>query len=321
MALEIDLSSINFSTSVGVFNPAVGYKASYEAVNPADEPDVCNLPVQSNSLSIPALNLDTLNQVCKFNFPQVISPPPVFIPRPTFNPACEDFTASINVGFLHAATGNFSVNPISTPDCGLSINGVIDVIACQTFNATSSVNIGGAAHGSLFFSSSDGPPDCGLNLAGDIIVNACEDFTATSSIKGCGTANPTVSISAVPRSAPHCGVDLQGTICVDACTSSGVSVVSSITNGLTGNFTATKVDGCNTLLSLDLQGEPVCDKVESEDQVDITIAGKQIGQLKVKMHDCQLQVSFTESGSLSWQSVTLCGGDGSSTISILKSSS
>lgn len=218
------------SVSLNSLNYPQQYFAEYLPVPKEEQPPSCALP-PGTELDLTPTSLLPLIESCAFQFPEVVPLPPVYNPPSIPNlpnlqfQACETLTAQATVYTAHAAknsslqlvAGGPKVNtPGGTADCTLNLTGLIDVVACETFDAQVNVGFLRAAKPSKLNIASTKTPNCGFSLSGVIDVAACEEFKATSSVTFLRAAKPSL-LKLTYTNIPNCSIDIGGLIDVDAC--------------------------------------------------------------------------------------------------------
>jgi hypothetical protein len=130
MPNKIDITTIDFNTG------GSGYSSDFKIDDPTTWPNgACTLP-DLLPLDLPTLNNDftTLNSDCKYNFPNILPIPPVFIPTPEINLPCPTgYTFNSNVSFTATGCttfgGNLGIVADPSQPCGYTLQGgiVLDV--------------------------------------------------------------------------------------------------------------------------------------------------------------------------------------------------
>jgi hypothetical protein len=225
--LQIDESTI-------VASSASGFTSSYIPVNLLDQPPICNLPADL-PISFKPLPLTPMNQVCKFTFPNIITPPPIFIPKVAIPTSCTTFNGAVEVvtsssSSQIAITGASSTINAPAPGCGFT--SIIELALsapkfCSQFTTGGSITFVGSdqiAIGGGITLTPSSVPDCGATLGGTIRLthpDFCSSFAASSNITFTGTGDASVhgDIKLQPTQPPACGFTIGGNIAIDVPTS------------------------------------------------------------------------------------------------------
>ena len=218
MSLEIDPTKIHVG-GANLSNIDNRYYAEYSPAAPNDPDGPC-VPPPLVDFVLPELKLVPINPTCVYTFPDIVPLPPIYNPPPVEIIACESLTANTAVPTIGAArTSYLHLSSAGPKECGITLTGLIDVIACEDFIA----NADRIVYGSALERKSSGlvltptsAPHCGVELTGLLDIDACEDFQTSYQVEF-GNALRASSLKLVPTSAPHCGAELIGNIDVIAC--------------------------------------------------------------------------------------------------------
>jgi hypothetical protein len=219
MSKKVKPDSLKFGETLGEYTAA--YAAEYIPPDPNNEPADCKVPPEKLVL-VTHVPLIELNPSCAYEFPEIIPIPPVFNPKPVIPEiiACKDFDTTVNIQFgrsTRKAGSYISATPIGPNNCGLILEGLIDVLVCEDFTATTNVIFKNQAKGNLLLKPTKAP-DCGVNLTGIIDVEACVDFNATTNVVFGNSLKKAGSLlKLTPSKKPNCGVDLTGVLDLLVC--------------------------------------------------------------------------------------------------------
>jgi hypothetical protein len=275
MANDIDPTSIDLGKS----DPNK-YTADY-IPSAAPLPDSkCALP-PALKLDLTPAKLIPLNETCIYTFPDVIPIPPVYNPPQIKFLACETLSAETNIQTCSAASKSTLVLTSKGPDpaddggpasCGLSLEGLLCVEACEDFDASVNITFGSALQGSKKDASHTDPtkqkpttasaialtlrdrPHCGFDIVGNIAVTACESFHATQDISflhAAAGSNLTLNFT----NTPECSLTLGGIIDVKACetyeSAINIALSGSAVKGQSLTSTSTSIPNCGIVTNFE----------------------------------------------------------------------
>jgi hypothetical protein len=204
------------------------YFPVYDSVN-NPKPPSCAIP-EGTQVELSSTELLPINEACVFQFPDVTPIPPVYNPPYIAPPSCLSFTAESKVKAVNAAkNSSFTLTAAGPSNCGVILDGQIDVAACEDFTATTNITFAGAARNTTTNTSSivataASLPHCGIDITGTISVDACETFTADASKLTFSGAAAGSFMSIESSSTPNCGFVIDGNINVAACQSFDANV-------------------------------------------------------------------------------------------------
>ena len=204
------------------------YFPVYDSVN-NPKPPSCAIP-EGTQVELSSTELLPINEACVFQFPDVTPIPPVYNPPYIAPPSCLSFTAESKVKAVNAAkNSSFTLTAAGPSNCGVILDGQIDVAACEDFTATTNITFAGAARNTATNTSSivataASLPHCGIDITGTISVDACETFTADASKLTFSGAAAGSFMSIESSSTPNCGFVIDGNINVAACQSFDANV-------------------------------------------------------------------------------------------------
>jgi hypothetical protein len=225
--------------------------------------------------------------------------------------ACTKFTAEAAFTVSGMASGYLHARPVSAPNCGVYIDGNINVPkACQTITGGGQVTVGGQlASGGVSITTSE----CGVNIDGNITVNCPSGGGMITAGKGLvggasftGGCNPTISGSFALGELDFCQkMTAGGNIkVINGAAADGLSVSSDGDCGV-------KIDGQITLPSFNFSTLPIIGSAGS-------IGFNAVFNAATNTWDIGLVGALGGgSGGGYWRKITLCENGTSTTMEVL----
>jgi hypothetical protein len=261
MSNSINPGSVNLGGSVPQYYAE--YYPTYGVGNP--KPANCALPPAVDPVITPTKLLD-LNQACVFQFPDVTPIPPVYNPPYVPTPACTSLDVVSDVKTTNSSRNSYLTLTSAGPsNCLVTLSGVIDSKACETYTASANIAFKGAADtpNSKLTVKASSEPNCGLDIYGVIDVNACTSIPVDTSKITFSGASKGSSLIITSAPAPSCGLTIGGNINTVACETFDASVNINVTGSAVSKSTFNITPSSQPSCGFKLNGDVVIDACQS----------------------------------------------------------